>query len=287
MPRQKPDNTPADAEERRIGQHDRDREDERHPPLPTAPYRREQHSRIELAQHRAGPRQPGRPARQTPPQPQRQGDEEHDRRIDMAAAAKLPERQGMPGIDQNPRHGPAAPDQDVQHQADRRRLKSEHRRLHDRDGFAEPGRGEKDRLRRRRIYRRRVIAAVDLRKDFRIAQLFEMRVGRDIAVGVDASGQHSPVPDIAVNISRQIRRREQRHQPHRRGDPQDQQKDSAGSAMPPHQRAAHQIRRALDHRDDDEGRNVVLPLRVKSGSGQKQQQQPANEERGNFDAGHL
>ena len=49
----------------------------------------------------------------------------------------------------------------------------------------------------------RIIAAIDVGVDLKIAQESQMRIGRDVAKRIDAGGLHLPVPHVAKNVGRE------------------------------------------------------------------------------------
>src|SRR5260221_8700343 len=83
-------------------------------------------------------------------------------------------------------------------------LEDAHRRLHPGHGLADAGGDEKDELSGRRIDRRGVAATVDLRIDRLVAQRGQVRVRRDVAIGIDAGRLDPAVPNITVEIIREI-----------------------------------------------------------------------------------
>src|SRR5260221_13051164 len=83
-------------------------------------------------------------------------------------------------------------------------LEDAHRRLHPGHGLADAGGDEKDELSGRRIDRRGVAATVDLRIDRLVAQRGQVRVRRDVAIGIDAGRLDPAVPNITVEIVREI-----------------------------------------------------------------------------------
>ena len=118
---------------------------------------------------------------------------------------------------------------------------------------------------------RRVIAAIDLGKNVRIAQRREMRIVRDVSVRVDAGGYHPAVPDVAVDVARQVGRRQHDNGAHRGGKEDDYCRRVSRPHPAPHEPSRQRIDRTLRQRHDDKPVDAVLPLRVKPGPGQGEQ----------------
>ncbi len=115
--------------------------------------------------------------------------------------------------------------------------------------------GGEDHLRRERVDRGRVVLAVDQRVDRRIAQPFKSRIGRDVAVGVDPGGLDLPVPDVAVDVARQERRRRQQRGPHRHGEAEDRPQGRGRQPLPQYQAHGEEVDSETnrDHADEDVG----------------------------------
>ena len=100
-------------------------------------------------------------------------------------------------------------------------LRDQHQLDH-RDGLAKASRCEKQHLRDRRVDRRRIVVAVDIWKDGLIAQRHEVCVGRNIAVWVDPRSLDTSIPDVAVDVVREIDWRCERPEAHQGRRYQDQ-----------------------------------------------------------------
>ena len=280
--RQEAENLPARPCEGEVGQDHRAAEHRRYLPLPAPPQRRQKHAGIEFDQRPAGERQAGEPeaaasgCRTAAPQRQRNAGDEH--RIDMPAAGEFPKRQRMPGIDDDPRCRPPRRHEHAEHQCDCERFEPDHRRLHRGQALAQPGHREEDRLGRRRIDRRRVIVAIDVGKDRGITQRGEMRVGRDVAIGIDAGGDDPPVPDVAVDVGRQVRRGEDDRNPHRDRRAEDDRHARPRCRTMPGESDREQVYGALPECDGDKRVEIVPLLLVEPGCGQDEEGNPAAEE---------
>ena len=152
------------------------------------------------------------------PGQEREADEADGNRIHVPVAGERPERQRIPGVDQDALPRQSDETQDLQKREDRDALEGEHRGFHARHGCGRLADGREHDLRHRRIDGARVVGAIDPGIDFCVAKTGEGRIGRHVAIGVDAGRLHPPVPHVAVDVGGEERRRLQERQPHECGD---------------------------------------------------------------------
>jgi len=188
----------------------------------------------------------------------------------MAATREFPKRQRMPGIDEDslPRQAKERKEMEQQHHS--RHLEGDHRRPHGGQRVADAGGAEEDELGDRRIDRRRVDAAIDVGENCVVPQRREVRIDRDVAIGIDPGGLDPTVPDIAVRVIREIRRSKQDRETHQRRDHKHRCERTPGESAPPRQRDREEIDRALREREDDEAVMGVPALKQKPDAGQDQ-----------------
>ena len=84
-----------------------------------------------------------------------------------------------------------------------------HGELHGKDAARHARHDGEERLGHRRVDGDRVVPLVDQPVLGRVAQRLQEGVGRDMQIGVEPGIHDPPVPDIAVDVARQRRRREQ------------------------------------------------------------------------------
>ena len=118
----------------------------------------------------------------------------------MPAVGDLPNRQRVPRIGDREHWRFVEAAQQVDKCKQGHNLAADEREPHACDGFGKPGDRKEEKLRNRRIDRGRVVGAVDVEIDERVTQLGELRIGRNVAIRVDAGALYAPVPDVAVDI---------------------------------------------------------------------------------------
>jgi len=96
--------------------------------------------------------------------------------------------------------------QDQEQCPDADRFDRDEKQLDRRHSFAETGGHEKQHLRDRRVDCRRVVVAVDIRKDGFVAQRCEIGVGRNVAIRIDSGSLNTPIPNVAVDVVGKINR---------------------------------------------------------------------------------
>ena len=128
----------------------------------------------------------------------------------MPRTGDFPHRQRVPRVKENVRPRRSRRRQDKEKQSDADRFDRDEQELHRHHGLAEPGRYEKQHLRDRRIDRRRVVVAVDVRKDRFVAQRCELSICRDVTVGVDPGGLNASIPNVTEDVVRKVDRRGKR-----------------------------------------------------------------------------
>jgi len=143
------------------------------------------------------------------------GQQTDSNRIHVAVIGEGPQGKRVPGVDEDPLSRQPGKGQQLQQADDADGLEAEHDQPNARDVVRDPaGHCEHD-LREGRIDRPRVARAVDLRVDNWIAQERQCGVRRNVSVRIDTCRLHAAVPDVAINVGRQDRRRGQQKQAER------------------------------------------------------------------------
>ena len=113
----------------------------------------------------------------------------------------------------------------------------------------------------------RIITAIDVRVDLKIAQESQMRVRWDVAKRIDAGGLHLPVPHVAKNVGREEGWGKETDEPAGDGADQDDQESSTIRRPVEHHPDCDQVEQSLEHGDtakaDDEMMNLVHTLAAK------------------------
>jgi len=190
----------------------------------------------------------------------------------MPGAGDLPHRQRMPSIKHDVLVWRSDGSQDQEQCYYRDRLGRDKHQLDRRHGLAKAGRYEKHHLCDRRVDRRRVIAPVDIRKDGLIAQRRQGRVGRYVPVWVDAGSLDAAIPNVPVDVVREIDGCSERPETHQGGGHQDQREGWTSDAAR-NEDCSDGPDRTLEQRSDDEAGEVVVELREETKSLARKQQQ--------------
>jgi len=72
-----------------------------------------------------------------------------------------------------------------------------------------------------------------------------MRIGGDVAVGIDAGGLHAPIPDVAIDIIGERRRFTDKAEPQEHADAEDDPKCCAQRSPLPNERRAREAENGL------------------------------------------
>ncbi len=129
----------------------------------------------------------------------------------MSTSGEFPYRQRVPRIKQDAVTWQADQSEQLQYGPDRDSFKQNHSDLHPSDRLTHARCYKPNRFGYGRIYRRRVIV-IYARIDFVIPQMFQRRIGRGVAIRIYSSRLNSAIPNVPINIVREIRRREEQAQ---------------------------------------------------------------------------
>jgi hypothetical protein len=235
------------------------------------------HDGQELGQNRAGQKGTGGAEPPLRPAQQRHRQQADGDGVDMAIAGERPQHERIPGVDEHALGGQTNERQQPQQADDRHHLEGEHRELHGDDALADAADDREHHLRRGRIDRARIAAAVDVGIDRAVPQRRQRRIGGNVAVGVDAGGLDAAIPDIAVYIARQQQRVGDQDHPHDHGDTEDEPDGAA--ALRPAQHEPHGAEIDENREAEEAHEEVDMERRTDRARARLMQQQAAGHQR--------
>ena len=187
----------------------------------------------------------------------------------MAVPGDLPDGQGMPGIDQDPLRRRVAAAEQEQDQKNGSHIEGDHGQLHRRHPVGDAGHEEEDHLRHGRIDRAGIAGPVDIRVDRCVAQVGQSRIRGNIAVGIDSGPLDPAVPDIAVDIRREGRRRQEGAEAESQGDQKNEGNKSALPHTPGGAEDGDEVENALYQGNHDQAVDILSALNMEPEQGQE------------------
>ena len=234
------ENTAANREIGQIGDDGGERHHQRQAPVPWPPEHRQgqQRSWLDQCAKRDGDARKQGAAVQEEQQAHHQ--QRAHGRIHVAVTGDLPDGQRVPGVSSNARGRDALAIENRQQRGHDRCFESDEAELHDQHAFSKTRDREKDGLGRWRVDGDGVAGAIDIGVDRRIAQMRDLRGARHVAIRIDAGGLHAAIPNVAIDVGRQIRLDKHESQPHRHGadEDHDQRSPLIGAVHPRRQNGA-------------------------------------------------
>ena len=170
---------------------------------------RHDHQREELGDNRSRKSRTGPAILVSSPQQECQAKKTDNDCIHVAVTREGPQGQWVPCVDEDPLTRQPGEGQQPQQANDADGLEAEDRQPHRGDAIGDPANRREHGFRQGRVDRPRVVRAIDLGVDDRITQGCQCGVCGNVPVRIDVCRLHAPVPDVAVDIRRQNRRRNQ------------------------------------------------------------------------------
>src|SRR5438477_6218986 len=124
----------------------------------------------------------------------------------MPATREFPDYQRMPRIDQNALSRHSKRREQFHQKPNGNQFEADDGEFHPSYWFAYARRQNIRGLGGGRVHRVRVITAIDLWINLFISQVLQMLVGRNVTIRIDSCCLNAPVPNIAINVIREIRR---------------------------------------------------------------------------------